>query len=77
MGLAQGCRIQSSGKERVSIMTPGETYTVCVKIKVHTSPLREIEYTKTGRFVKESPTQYTFDSFRVRKGNITNIIHVE
>jgi hypothetical protein len=58
-------------------MIPNETYTVCVKIKVHTSPLREIEYTKTGRFVKESSAQYVFDSFRVRKGNVTNIIHVE
>lgn len=58
-------------------MTPGETYTVFVKIKVHTSPLQEREYTKTGRFVKESPTQYAFDSFRVCKGNVTNIIHVE
>ena len=58
-------------------MQHGETYTIIAKITVHTSPLREIEYTKTGVFLKETSTYYVFDCFRARKRNVTNIISVE
>lgn len=54
-------------------MIPQYSYCVTIRIKVHTSPLREIEYEKEGVFIKESPSYLIFDNFRVRKENVINI----
>ena len=51
-------------------------YMVTIKIKVHTQPLREIIYEKIGTFVKETNTNYIFDTFRVRKANVIKIQEV-
>ena len=51
-------------------------YKVTVKIKIHTSPLREIIYEKVGTFVKESSSFYIFDTFRVKKSNVIEIQEV-
>ena len=55
-------------------MTTNHRYRVTIKIKAHTSPLREIEYDKEGVFVKETQSYLVFDSFRVRKTNAVNIV---
>ena len=54
-------------------MIPGCCYCVTTKIKLHTSPLRELEYDRAGVFVKETPKYLIFDEFRVSKENIVNI----
>jgi hypothetical protein len=48
-------------------MTCKKDYVVTKKIKIHTSPLVEVEVVQTGKFVKETPKSYVFDSFRVSK----------
>jgi hypothetical protein len=55
-------------------MIPGNRYTVVVKIKLHTQPVRTLDYRKEGVFVKESPSCFIFDSFRVRKTNVIEIL---
>ena len=55
-------------------MTPNLRYRVTIRIKAHTSPLREIEYDKEGVFVKETHSYLVFDNFRVRKTNAVNIV---
>ena len=57
-------------------MKTNTRYKVTVKIKVYTSPLREIIYEKVGTFVKESSSFYIFDAFRVRKANVIEIQEV-
>ena len=54
-------------------MIRGYCYCVTLKIKLHTSPLRELEYDRAGIFVKETPKCLIFDEFRVLKENIVNI----
>ena len=54
-------------------MKPGNRYLLIIKIKLHTSPLRTIEYEKDGVFVKETPSYFVFNDFRVRKANVINI----
>lgn len=51
-------------------------YKITVKIKLHTSPLREFTYDKEGVFVKESESCYIFEGFRVRKANVIKIQEV-
>ena len=51
-------------------------YKVTIKIKVHIKPLREIIYEKIGVFIKETNTNYIFDTFRVRKTNVAMIQEV-
>ena len=57
-------------------MKIGRTYKIIIKIKVHTKPLREIIYENVGAFLKETRATYIFDTFRVRKANVTNIQEV-
>ena len=45
-------------------------YKITVKIKVHTSPLYELVYERTGLLIKETPSFYIFDTFRVKKANV-------
>ena len=54
-------------------MISGKLYTVRVKIKPHTRPIRLIEYDKTGVFLKETSSCYVFNDFRVHKANVVNI----
>ena len=58
-------------------MIQGQRYRVTVKIKLHTSPLRELEYEREGVFVKESSSYLVFKEFRVRKSTIINIRRIE
>ena len=51
-------------------------YTITVKIKLHTSPLRELIYEKDGVFIKETDSYYMFEGFRVRKTNVIKIREV-
>ena len=51
-------------------------YNVTVKIKLHTSPLRELTYDKDGIFVKETGSFYKFEGFRIRKANVVKIREV-
>ena len=51
-------------------------YAVSVKIKLHTSPLRELVYDKEGVFIKETGSYYVFEDFRVRKSNVIKIREV-
>lgn len=57
-------------------MIESKLYNITIKIKVHTKPLREVVYEKTGAFLKETSTNYIFDSFRVRKANVIKIQEV-
>lgn len=52
-------------------------YNVTVKIKLHTSPLRELTYDKEGVFIKETNSFYVFEGFRIRKSNVVKIQEVE
>lgn len=72
MGYDEGVRAADSEKARF-VMIPMYRYCVTIRIKVHTSPLREIEYEKEGVFIKETKSYLIFDSFRVRKENVINI----
>ena len=54
-------------------MRPGSRYMLTIKIKLHTSPLKTLEYEREGKFVKESQSYFIFDGFRVRKANVINI----
>lgn len=58
-------------------MIPGYNYCVTMKIKLHTSPLRELEYDKEGVFVKETSSYLVFNGFRVRKETIVNIRRIQ
>lgn len=51
-------------------------YKVTVKIKLHTSPLRELVYDKVGVLIAETVKYYVFDEFRVRKDNVIKIQEV-
>lgn len=51
-------------------------YNVTVKIKLHTSPLKELVYDREGVFIKESGSYYIFEGFRVRKANVIGIKEV-
>ena len=51
-------------------------YNVTVKIKLHTSPLRELTYDREGVLIKESGSYYIFEGFRVRKANVIYIKEV-
>ena len=51
-------------------------YNITVKIKPHTSPLRELIYDRDGVFIKESGSYYIFEGFRVRKANVIGIKEV-
>lgn len=55
-------------------MTLNHRYRVTIKIKLHTSPLQELEYDKEGVFIKETHSYLVFDNFRVRKTNAVNIV---
>ena len=55
---------------------PGYSYRVSAKIKLHTSPLRELEYEKEGVFIRETAAHYVFDEFRVRKATVIKIQEV-
>ena len=57
-------------------MKPNARYNLTVKIKLHTSPLRELTYDKDGVFVRESGSYYIFEGFRVRKANVIKIQEV-
>lgn len=57
-------------------MIPTRYYRVTVKIKLHTSPLRELEYLKEGMFVKETKSCFIFGDFRVRKENVVTIVEL-
>jgi hypothetical protein len=48
-----------------------------MKIKLHTSPLKELIYDKVGVFIKETASFYMFEGFAVRKANVINIREVE
>ena len=54
-------------------MISGKPYAVRVKIKLHTRPIRFLEYDKTGVFLKETSSYYIFTDFRVNKSNVLNI----
>lgn len=45
-------------------------YNITIKIKLHTSPLRELIYDREGVFIRESGSYYIFEGFRVRKANV-------
>lgn len=51
-------------------MTFNAPYKVTCKIKTHTSPLHELIFDRVGRFVKETPHSYVFDTFAVRKNTV-------
>jgi hypothetical protein len=55
-------------------MKVGERYKVRVKIKLHTQPVRYLEYEKDGVFCKETASCYVFEDFRVRKSNVLDIV---
>jgi hypothetical protein len=48
-------------------MTINKLYRVTKRIKIHTSPLIEVEVVNEGVFKKETKEMYVFDTFRVRK----------
>lgn len=48
-------------------MTCQKNYVVTKKIKLHTSPLREAEVVREGKFLGETPKWYLFEGFRVSK----------
>lgn len=51
-------------------------YNITIKIKLHTSPLRELIYDKTGTFLGETKSYYVFEGFRVRKSTVVGIQEV-
>ena len=57
-------------------MVVGEEYRVTKKIKIHTSPLVEVQITLQGTLQKESEVYYIFDNFKVRKLNVVKIERV-
>ena len=54
-------------------MIVGGLYKVRVKIKLHTQPVRVLEYEKEGIFCKETSAYFIFKEFRVRKSNVLNV----
>jgi hypothetical protein len=54
-------------------MTVGECYKVRVKIKLHTQPIRFLEYERDGIFCKETSSFFVFKDFRVKKNNVLDI----
>lgn len=58
-------------------MKRNKKYLVTKKIKIHTSPLIEVEVVKQGRFLKETSKYYIFDSFRVQKQVVVKIEETE
>lgn len=54
-------------------MKSGKVYSVTKRIKIHTSPLAEVDVVKQGKFVKETSSCYIFDTFRVNKSNVISI----
>ena len=57
-------------------MKTNTRYNITVKIKLRTSPLRELTYDKDSVFVRESDSYYIFEDFRVRKTNVIKIQEV-
>lgn len=57
-------------------MIPRHRYKVTVRIKVHTSPLRELEYDKEGVFIRETRSYYVFTGFRLHKNTVVNIVEL-
>ena len=57
-------------------MKTNTRYNITVKIKLHTSLLRELTYDKDSVFVRESDSYYIFEDFRVRKTNVIKIQEV-
>lgn len=55
-------------------MKKGEAYLITKRIKLHPQPVRTVEITQSGRFVKETKTQYIFDGFRVHKHTVVSIV---
>lgn len=58
-------------------MAIGKTYRITKKIKIHTSPLAEVEVVKEGLFMKETAQSYIFDDFRVNKFVVIKIEELE
>lgn len=54
-------------------MRRGYRYIVHIQIKLHTQPLRTLEYTKEGVFIRGTQSYFIFDTFRVRKDNVLEI----
>ncbi len=54
-------------------MRQGYRYIVRIQRKLHTKPLRTLEYTKEGSFIKETPSYYIFDTFKARKDTVVEI----
>ena len=54
-------------------MQPNKMYTVTKKIKLHTSPVREVVVPQTGAFAKETDDFLVFRGFRVRKACVVDI----
>ena len=55
-------------------MKVGNRYRLSIKIKLHTSPLRMLEYMREGVFVKETAKCFVFKDFMVRKANVIGIL---
>jgi hypothetical protein len=64
---------RQSNKKGCEEMTKNQEYKITKRIKLHTSPLREIEISQQGRFVRETATNYIFDKFWTRKKNVIEI----
>ena len=54
-------------------MIPTRHYRVTMKIKLHTSPLRELEYSRDAVFIRETKSYFVFDNFKVQKDNVVSI----
>ena len=57
----------------VNNLKPNKPYRVTKKIKIHTKPLREVEVTQEGLFVKETHRELVFTGFRCRKDCIVKV----
>ena len=58
-------------------MKTNKPYKITKRIKIHTSPLVEVEIVKTGLFMKETAKSYIFDDFRVCKSTVIDIEEME
>ena len=58
-------------------MIPNEYYRIKARLKLHTSPLKILEYEKEGKFIRETDRFYVFDEFMVKKLNVISITHLK
>lgn len=54
-------------------MVANKKYKITKRIKIHTSPLFEVDVVQEGKFIKETAKYFVFDTFRVLKQVVISI----